>query len=186
MNMTRIILALALLPGAALAGCGSATGPGGATMLAGSSPTALAQASEPQESTPQALRIKLNPDQYRAAVATWSDAAIRIDRELIQADASQDPKAIRMVRYRRAFAAVVLERIRSGQYQIVIVDPDNPPAPTKDLLSTYAHVFHDDTGSFGALIQVRRVDNPELFELFEATKHDFVPEPSETGTSRNP
>jgi hypothetical protein len=159
---------------------------GGSTALLWLPFFAACQASEPQESTPQALRIKLNPDQYRAAVATWSDAAIRIDRELIQADASQDPKAIRMVRYRRAFAAVVLERIRSGQYQIVIIDPDNSPAPTNDLLSTYAHVFRDETGSFGALIQVRRVDNPELFELFEATKHDFVPEPSKTETSRNP
>lgn len=136
---------------------------------------------EPEERAPLSLRIKLDVDQYRAAIHTWSDAALRIDRELIQAEARQDPKAIRMIRYRRAFAAIVLERLRRGEYEIVIVDPEHPPAPTKDLLSTYAHVIHDETGSWATLIQVRREDEPALFELFEATKYDFIEPATDEG-----
>ena len=44
-----------------------------------------------------------------------------------------------------------------------------------------AMVFRDDTGSLGALIQVQRADNPELFELYEASKHDFLPSPGQSG-----
>jgi tetratricopeptide (TPR) repeat protein len=56
MHMTRFIFALTLLPGVALAGCGTPVGQGGSAMLADSGPTVIAQAgtrpSEPGNVSP--------------------------------------------------------------------------------------------------------------------------------------
>jgi len=133
------------------------------------------QARQPTEATPAALRIQLDPEQSRAAIDVWADATVRIDRELIQAEAAGDARSIRMLRYRSAFAKEVLSHLREGRYRIVIVDPAHPPRPTQDVLSTYGQVLHDETGDWAALVQVRRSDNPELFELFEASLDDFDP-----------
>lgn len=150
-------------------------------MLLGAGLLTGCQASQPEETTAAALRIRMDPEQSRAAIRVWADAMVRIDRELIQAEAAGDARSIRMLRYRSAFAKEVLSHLREGRYLIVIVDPAHPPRPTQDVLSTYGQVLHDETGDWGALVQVRRSDNPELFELFEASLGDFVP-PGDTGT----
>lgn len=142
------------------------------------------ESSQPEGTMPEALRIQLDPEQSRAAIRVWADAVVRIDRELIQAEAAADARSIRMLRYRLAFANEVLTHLREGRYRIVIVDPAHPPRPTQDVLSTYGQVFHDETGDWAALIQVRRDENPELFELFEASREDFVPHGEAAGETK--
>ncbi len=136
---------------------------------------AACQSTDSAAKAPKVLDIKLTNQQMRSAIATWSDAALRIDRELIQAEAAQDDKAARMLYYRKSFTAEVLAHLRSGRYQMVVIDSENPPAPTPEILSTYALVIRDKTENQAALIQVHKADNEDLFELYEASKHDFLP-----------
>jgi len=108
------------------------------------------------------------PEIKDMAEAQFADAIRRIDEELLRARLLRAEDRIAMLRYRRAFAAIVRERLAAGGYRIVPIVPGHPPESDERVLRTYGAAFEADGRQWAALIEVERSDNPELFELLAA------------------